>query len=260
VEYKILGPVGVRDDGQPVDLGTPKQRALLALLLLHAGQVVPTDRLVDLLWDGAPPARAEVSLRSYAANLRRVLPPDTLVHGAGGYRLAVDPADLDAHRFEAGVAAAEAAAAGGDLDRAHEVLTAALAEWEGPALADVASQPFARLEAARLEERRLVALERRFELELATGQGGDGLVAELERAVTTHPLREGLRALLMRALDAGGRTAEALAAYADLRERLADEVGLDPSPALQALEADLRAGRPPATHRRSGRGPNCCAR
>ena len=250
MDYRILGPVQVWTDAGPADLGTPKQRAMLALLLLHAGEVVSTDRLADLLWDGEPPPRAEVSLRSYAANLRKALTSDRpgalpiLTSEHGGYRLAVPAGALDADRFEAMVRSARSKAAHGKADAAIDELGAALDLWTGPALADVADSAFARARAAQLEEQRLGALETQLALELELGDAGR-LVPELERLVSSHPLREGLRALLVRALHADGRTAEALASLAQLRERLADELGLDPSPALRDLEAAIRSGTVP---------------
>ena len=244
MDYRILGPLEVRDGGQPVDLGTPKQRSMLALLVLHAGTPVPADRLADLLWGGAPPARAEVSLRSYAANLRKALGrDDVLTSAGGGYRLAVADHDIDAHRFEAAVRTARERAATGDRVGAVAALDDALGLWHGPALADVATNPVASAEAARLEELRLAALEARFDLLVGGGPAAAAAaIPELERAVASHPLREGLRASLLRALHAAGRTAEALSAYRDLQERLAEEVGLDPSPQLRALADAIRDG------------------
>jgi DNA-binding SARP family transcriptional activator len=246
VDYRILGPLEVRVGGRPVDLGTPKQRGLLALLLLHANASVSTDRLADLLWDGAPPARAEVSLRSYAANLRKLLQPDAALAGEpGAYRLTVDEAAIDANRFESLVASARASAAAGDASAALAAYGEALSLWRGPALADVSSLPFAAAEARRLEEHRLAAMEEGIALRVAGGAASAAAaLPELEREVRSHPLREDLRASLLRALHAAGRTGEALASYRELQERLADELGLDPSPALQALEAVLRDTSP----------------
>jgi DNA-binding SARP family transcriptional activator len=251
VEYRILGPVEARHDGQPVDLGTPKQRALLGILVVHAGQVVAGDRLADLLWDGAPPGRAEVSLRSYVANLRRALPDGAIASERGGYRLAVGDGDeVDALAFTAAVAEARRAAAAGDHRAAAAALEAGLVRWHGTALADLGGLAFGRTEAARLEEQRRAAVELRYELLLdAPATDVAALVPALEQAVADDPLREGLCGLLMRALDRVGRRTEALAAFAALRERLADEVGLDPSPALRSLEAAIRDGtvRSPAS-------------
>ena len=248
MDYRILGPLEVLDGGRPVDLGTPKQRSLLALLVLHAGTPVPTDRLADLLWDGSPPARADVSLRSYAANLRKVLGPDeVLTSGPSGYRLALGDDDLDAARFASLVRDARRAAAAGDRAAAIDRYAEALGLWRGDALADAATNPLAIAEAARLEEQRLAALEESFALRVETGPAeAAALVPELERVVARHPLREGLRASLLRALHAAGRTAEALAAFRDLQERLADELGLDPSPQLRGLAESIRAGSPAA--------------
>lgn len=255
MDYRILGPLEVLDGGRPVELGTPKQRSLLALLLLHAGTPVPTDRLADLLWDGSPPVRAEVSIRSYAANLRKVLGPDEgLTSGPDGYRLSVAGDAIDARRFEAIVAEARALAATGERAAATSRYDDALSLWRGPALADVATNPAAAAEAARLEEQRLGALEERFELGVSGGPGeASALVPEIERAVATHPLREGLRASLLRALHASGRTSEALAAYEDLRQRLGDEVGLDPSPVLRDLAEAIRSGTLPLPAGRTSR-------
>jgi DNA-binding SARP family transcriptional activator len=252
VQFGILGPLEVRDGGQQkIELGTPKQRAMLAVLVVAAGEVVSTDRLADLLWDGAPPARAEVSIRSYATNLRRVLDPhraadapsSLLVSGGGGYRLRLEDADvdLDARHFELLVADARSARAAGDAGAALGLLDDALALWRGPALADVAGEPFARGEAARLEELRIGAEEERLEALLDLGRHRE-VVAAVEPLLVLHPAREHLRAIHMSALNRSGRPSEALASYRDLREHLADSAGLDPSPALQALHDAIRSG------------------
>jgi predicted ATPase/DNA-binding SARP family transcriptional activator len=221
VEFRLLGPLEVLgDDGEPVALGGPRPRALLTLLLLHPNEVVSVDRLIDGVWGEAPPASAQNALQVHVYALRGALGSDRIVTRPPGYLVAVEDGELDVERFERLV---------GD-GRARE----ALALWRGPALADVAYEPFAQAEAARLEERRLGALEARIDADL---DGGDhaALAPELEALVAAHPHRERLRALQMLALYRSGRQADALAAYRDARAAL-DELGLEPSAGLRGLE------------------------
>lgn len=240
LELRVLGPVAALSDGLPIDLGTAKERALLALLALNAGKVVSADRIADDLWDGAPPAQASATLRVYVSHLRKAL-SGTISDGEliktqrPGYLLDVTPDALDATRFEGICRSARAAAAAGDHAGAADSLREALALWRGPALADVADQAFARLEANRLEEARLAALEDRIAADLALGRHAE-LIGELDVLTAEHPLRERLWAHRITALYRSGRQADALAAYRRLRERLADELGIDPSPELQQLE------------------------
>jgi DNA-binding SARP family transcriptional activator/streptogramin lyase len=231
MRYLILGPLEVRDGETDVALPGGQQRKLLAILLLHSGEVVSSDRLIEELWDGKPPETAAKALQGYVSSLRKQLGPETVETVGAGYRLTAAPEDVDAHRFEELLAEAR------PLERARAAakLREALALWRGPALADFAYDDFARNEIDRLEELRLGGTERRIDLELALGHHDD-LVPELEALVHTYPLRERLRGHLMVALYRSGRQAEALDAYQEARTALRDELGLEPSEELQALQ------------------------
>jgi predicted ATPase/DNA-binding SARP family transcriptional activator len=234
VDFSLLGPIEVRD-GDRVRRLSGKQGALLARLLLSGGQVVSAERLVDDLWGDAPPESARKALDVFVWRLRKAVPSLLIEKVGHGYRLDLQPDDrVDVHEFERLVAAGRAAAAQGDSGSASRLLADAVACWRGSALADLEEQ-FARAAASRLEELRLTAVEARIDAELAHGRDG-GLAAELEALVAEHPLRESLRALLMRALYRNGRQADALAAYQEARRTLIDELGIEPSPALQELE------------------------
>jgi YVTN family beta-propeller protein len=235
VRFGVLGPIELWADGRPVPLGGPKQRALLAFLLLHANETVSRDRLIDALWSESPPPSASESLDTYIYRLRKLTGRDRLVRHGGGYRLLVEAGEFDADRFELLVARARAAADAGDSRGAARMLTEALALWRGAALADVLYQPFACAPARQLEERRLDALESRVEAELEMGRAA-ALVPELEQLVADHPLRERLVAALMLALYRAGRQADALAAFQAARGRLVEELGLEPAPEVRELE------------------------
>ena len=235
MEFRILGPLEVWDDGGEVSLGGPKPRALLAVLLLHLNEVVPGDRLIDELWGEDSPEDAAAALRVNVSRLRKTLPPDVLTTRSPGYVLRVEPDQLDLHRFERLVDEGRSLLARGLAAAASERLRDALALWRGPALADFAYESFAQAAIARLDEIRLAAVELRIDADLALGRH-DELVGELEALVAEHPLRERLRMHLMTALYRSGRQAEALDAYQDARRALVDELGIDPSPALQELE------------------------
>lgn len=217
-------------------LGGPRQRAVLVLLLLEANTTVAVDRLVDRLWHGDPPASSTVTLQGYVSRLRRALVglPVHIATSAVGYGLYVDVDAIDTCRFDRLVGEGQAALAAGRPEEAAAALRTALELWRGPALADVAYEGFAAGEVGRLDELRLEALEQRIEADLILGHGG--LTAELEGLVARHPLREGFRGQLMRALHASGRRAEALRTYRTGRERLAEELGIEPGLALQRLE------------------------
>jgi DNA-binding SARP family transcriptional activator len=234
VEFRILGPLEVLDGGRTLPLAGERQRALLAVLLLHANEVVSTDRLLDELWGERQPTAGSTALRVRVSQLRKVLGKDVLVTRSPGYLLRVEPGELDLHRFEHLVEEAREAAP----DVAAGKLREALALWHGPALADLAYEPFAQSAIGRLDELRLVALEKRIDADLAVGRHAE-LIAELGGLVREHPLRERLRAHLMLALYRTGRQAEALEAYQDARRALVDELGIDPSPALQELERSI---------------------
>ena len=222
VEVKLLGPVALARDHEPVPVPRKKQRALLALLALHVGEVVSTDRLVDELWGESPPKSAVGSLQNLVSELRRLIGSDVLVTRSPGYLLELNPGLVDAHRFERAV-------------RERAELREALALWRGPALADVADEPFAQAEIARLEELRAAAREELFAADLALGEHAR-LVPELEAFVAQHPLRERPRGQLMLALYRSGRQAEALDVYRQTRATLVDELGLEPSAELHELE------------------------
>jgi predicted ATPase/DNA-binding SARP family transcriptional activator len=236
MEFRILGPLEVDGGGGPVRVPGAKERALLADLLVHAGRVVAADRLVEDLWGEEPPRNPANTLQGRVSALRRALGPagaELLVTQPPGYLLAVDPEGVDATRFQRLVAEADAAA--GEGPRAARLLRAALGLWRGPALAEFADQPWARAEAAKLEELRLAAQEALVDLRLAAG-GHAELVGELEALVAANPLRERLRGQLMLALYRSGRQADALRAYGETRATLAEELGIDPSPELQRLQ------------------------
>jgi DNA-binding SARP family transcriptional activator len=243
VEFRILGPLEVVEDGRAIALGSRKQRALLALLLLHAGRVVSRDRLIDDLWHGEPPAAAETTLRSHISRLRSALGASRLLSRAPGYTLVLVSEELDAVRCERLLADGREALAQGRASEAAERLRSALALWRGSALADVAYEPFAQGEIARLEELRLAVLEERIETDLALARHAD-LVRELEGLVAEHPLRERLRGQLMLALYRSGRQADALEHFQQARRVLTEDLGLEPSEALKDLQRAILAHDP----------------
>jgi DNA-binding SARP family transcriptional activator len=239
LDFRILGPLEVVDGERVIPLGGHKQRAALAVFLLEAGRTVSTDTLIDALWGEAPPRTAATSLQNLVSQLRQLLGPETLVTTPPGYRLAVRPEQVDANRF-ARLLSANRGAPPAERARA---LRQALGLWRGSVLAELGFESFALPEITRLEELRLVALEERFEAELELGLHGE-LVGELESFVDEQPLRERPRGQLMLGLYRCGRQAEALAAYQDARRMLVDELGIEPSPALQDLHrAILRQER-----------------
>jgi DNA-binding SARP family transcriptional activator len=235
MEFRILGPLEVWDEGSETLLGGRKLRALLAVLLLHPNEVLSADRLIDDLWGEVSPERAAAALRVNVSRLRKALPQDVLTTRSPGYVVRVEPDELDLHRFERLVDEGRSLLARGLAADASKRLRDALSLWRGPALADFAYESFAQAASARLEEIRLGAVELRIDADLAVGRH-DELVGELEALVAAHPLRERLRMCLMTALYRSGRQAQALEAYKDARRILVDELGIDPSPTLQALE------------------------
>ena len=238
MEICVLGPVEVRVNGAAAALGGPKQRAVLAMLVLRRNEVVSRDRLIDGVWGERPPEAAQRSLDSYVSRLRAILGPDRIERRAPGYVVRLEPGELDLERFETLLEEGRAAAANGDAANASEALRQALGLWHGPALADLLYEPFAADEAERLEERRVLALEERIDADLALG-GGPELVSELERLVSQEPFRQRLLAQLMVSLYRAGRQADALAAYEGGRQRLAEELGLEPGPQLRLLERQI---------------------
>jgi DNA-binding SARP family transcriptional activator len=247
VEFRILGPLEVVDDGgAPVDLGGPKQRAVLTILLVERGHVGSVERLIERLWGDEPPSSAVGSLQAYVSNLRRALEPDrsagakasVLVTQAPGYRLDVPDDAVDVTQYERLVADGEAALARGDVERAATALRSARALWRGAPLAEVAYETFARGEVERLEELRLVGVEAWARTELLAGRHA-AVVGELEALVMANPLRSQLRRDLMLALYRSGRQADALRVYKEGRAILRDELGVEPDADLQALEEQI---------------------
>lgn len=239
LEFRLLGPLEVRADGGRMSVEGPRQKALLALLLLHANEVIARDRLIGELWE-RPPESAENALHRVVSQLRKQLaagsagaPP--LATRPPGYVLEIDLEALDLHRFERLFAEGRAALRSDDAKSAAALLREALALWRGPALADLGDLEFVRAEAARLEELRLQALEERMEVDLRLGEAGE-LVPELEALVAREPLRERLREQLMLALYRSGRQADALTAYREARRQLVAELGIEPGPRLRELE------------------------
>ena len=239
LRYLILGPLEVRDGETAVPLRGGQQRRLLAILLLHGGEAVSSDRLIEELWHGKPPETAAKALQGYISSLRKQLGQDSVQTVGSGYRLDVAPEQVDVRRFEELLAEARPLDRGPAAAKLHE----ALALWRGPALADFAYDDFAQHEIERLEELRATGTERRIDLELALGRHDD-LVPELEALVRAHPLHERLRGHLMVALYRSGRQADALDAYRAARETLLEELGLEPSEELQALQRAILAHEP----------------
>jgi len=238
MEFRVLGPLEVRDEDRVLSIPGAKERALLAILLLEANRHVSSERLIDELWADRPPETARNSLQVRVSNLRKALGPGgshIVVSQRAGYMIRVEQGQLDLQRFEGLIEEGDAALGDGEAAVAAEKLSEALALWRGQALAEFASEPFARSAAGRLEELTLLALEKRIEADLLLGRDAR-LVPELETLVVRHPLRERLRAQLARTLYSCGRQAEALATLAAFRRHLVAELGLEPGPALRELE------------------------
>lgn len=244
MQFRLLGPVEADDADSPLPLGGVGQRALLALLLLHANEVVSSDRLIDELWGEEPPSSGVTALQVRVSQLRKGLgrAADRLETKPPGYVLRVAPGELDLDRFTQLL---------DDADRAEPAVAAstlreALALWRGPALADLAYESFAQRAIGRLDELRLTALERRIDADLALVRHAD-VVPELETLVAEHPLRERLRGQLILALYRSGRQADALEAYRATRDALVEELGIEPGPALQELERRILQQDPELT-------------
>jgi len=245
VEFRLLGPLEVAEDGRLVSLGGSRPRALLALLLLHRNEAVGIDRIVDELWPDQVPKSAEQIVRVYVSNLRKAIepsrldgPPSILVTRSSGYVLMVGPGKVDVDYFEELRAEGHRLLTAGDAESAETVLDHALSLWRGPPLQDFTYEAFARPEIARLEELRLATVEDRFDARLAVGHDSE-LVAELEQLVEANPLRERLRGQLMLALYRSDRQADALEAYQRGRRLVVDELGLVPSETLRRLETRI---------------------
>lgn len=260
MEFRILGPLEVRDNGRVLELGGAKQRAVLALLLLRANEVVSLDRLIDGIWGERAPGTAQKALHVYVSQLRKVLEPDGAPYQVirtepPGYVFAAGPEVVDRYRFERLAAEGKTALDVGDAARSAELLREALSLWRGPALADIAFTIADRTELDRLDEEWLSAVEERIDADLVLGRHAL-LVPELEALVARHPLRERLRGQLMVALYGAGRQADALEAYRDASRLLDEELGIAPGPALRELERrillqdpELGTPRPPARAR-----------
>jgi DNA-binding SARP family transcriptional activator len=234
LEFRILGPLEVRDGDKALELGGNRQRAVLALLAIHVGEVVPSERLITYLWGESPPPTASTSLQNAVSQLRKVLGAEVVETRAPGYALKAERSAVDARRFEQLLDEARSA----EADRRVSLLREALQLWRGPPLGDFAYEPFAQNEAARLEELRLTAVEERIEAELELGAASE-LIGELETLIREHPLRERPRGQHMLALYRSGRQAEALQAYQETRRMLVDQLGIEPTPALQQLHASI---------------------
>jgi predicted ATPase/DNA-binding SARP family transcriptional activator len=242
--FGLLGPLSATSDGEAIAVPGQKPRALLAALLLQPNQIVSRDRLIDALWGEDPPDTARNTIQVYVSQLRKLLPDGMLETAtAPGYRLVIEPDAVDLFEFVRLSEEGRTALGLGDAARAAETLRAALALWRGPPLADLAWEPFAHAEIARLEELRIAALEDRIDADLALGRHGQ-LVPELEALVVEHPLRERLRGQLMLALYRAGRQADALAVYQRARRTLVDELGIEPGESLRTLERAILAQDP----------------
>ncbi len=252
VEARLLGPLDVAHGGASIALGPPRQRALLARLLLDANHTVSIDRLVDDLWGEDVPGTAAKMIQIHVSRLRKLL-PGVLVTRSPGYAVEIPPEAIDAVRFERLRERGRAELASGSAAQAARCLREATALWRGPALAEF-DEPFAVTESARFEELRVACLEDRIDADLALG-GNSSLTAELDALVSQHPLRERLRRQHMLALYLSGRQAEALAAYRGLRDMLATELGIEPSPALRELELRMLRQDPTLAPTRTEAGP-----
>jgi YVTN family beta-propeller protein len=247
MDFLLLGPLEVRDRSRVIALGGRQQRAVLAMLLLRANEAVSRDLLVEGIWAERPPKSAGHIIESYVSRLRRTLAANgrtaEILTQPHGYALRVDAARLDLRRFEHLVSEGRARLEAGEAAGASHSLESALRLFRGPPLDDLASFPFADSEVRRVEELRLAALEGRIEALLASGRDGD-LIAELSVLAEEHPFMEGFHGQLMRALYGAGRQAEALAVYRDLRRRLVDELGIEPSASLRRLELAMLRQEP----------------
>jgi DNA-binding SARP family transcriptional activator len=254
ISLRILGPLVVElrsaDGGaEPIELdaGPLKQRLLLAILLCRCNAMVPATKLIDVLWWDGPPRTAHKNIQVYISHLRKLVEADgrtgRLRYRPPGYQLMLTPPELDVLRFEDLSRAGRLALRRGDPAAAADVIRQALGLWRGPALADLLTSPGLRAEAARLDDRRLAVYEDWFDAELMLGNHAE-VLAEIETVVREHPLRERLRSQQLTALYRGGRQVEALSEYDNLRQLLAAELGLSPSPALMRLYQDILSGSP----------------
>ncbi|GAB2880532.1 transcriptional regulator AfsR [Streptomyces deserti] len=243
LRFSVLGPVRAWRGDEPLQTGSPQQRALLAALLLREGRTATAAELIDALWGEEPPSQALAAVRTYASRLRKVLDPGVLVSESGGYAIrGLGEGALDLAVAQDLATEAEKARSAGDLCHARDVLRRALARWDGEALAGVPG-PYAEAQRVRLEEWRLQLLESCLDMDLEQGCHAEA-VSELTALTAAHPLRERLRELLMLALYRSGRQAEALAVYADTRRLLAEELGVDPRQGLKELQQRILQADP----------------
>ncbi|HVG75973.1 MAG TPA: BTAD domain-containing putative transcriptional regulator, partial [Thermoleophilaceae bacterium] len=240
MDFRILGPLEALDGARQIALGGHKRRAVLAVLVLHPNETLSGERLIDELWGESPPANALKTLQVHVSRLRKELPPDVLVTREHGYELQIELDEVDAHRFEGLLDDGRGELGAGSPDRALDALDRALALWRGTPLADLAYEPFAQAEIARLEDLRFAAIEESIEAKLALGRHGE-VIAQLEQLVEEHPYREHLHAQLMLALYRSDRQADALQAYQNARRRLVEELGIEPGARLRELEAAVLA-------------------
>ncbi len=243
IEVRLLGPVDARDDGRALDLGAPKARAVLALLALNHGRTIAAPRLVEDLWGDRPPASAAKALQVYVSQLRKALGQGAIATEVHGYRLASTASTVDVADFEARVAAGRSALAAGHADVAASALADGLALWRGDALEDLRDEPGLAPARAHFDELRLVVEELHGDALLASGRD-EALLPSLARLAREHPLRERFQEQLMLALYRAGRQADALAVYAELRRRLHDELGLEPSPRTRGLQQAILRHEP----------------
>ncbi len=244
MRFRILGPLEVKTGQDWVSIGAAKWRAVLASLLLRPGQVVSTDTLIDELWGDDPPARASNLVSIYVLRLRRLIGDSegqVLKTRSPGYQLLLGPDDLDTQRFGILMSQGREALTVGDPERAAQLLADSLALWRGKAMADVPPSAFVDAEAKRLDELRLAVLELRIEADIACDRGSLA-IPDLRRLLSDEPLKEKLWLLLMRALDAAGRHAEALGVYEQARTVIADQLGVDPGPEMQRAFQRLLSG------------------
>ena len=250
IDFCMLGPLEALDDGRTVPLGGTKQRALLGLLLLHPNETLSIDRLIDELWAESPPTSAAKAVHVRVSRLRKALAGENGTHAAElvvtrerGYELRLDPERLDSRRFERMVSEGRSELAAGRPERAAAALERALSLWRGAPLADLAYEPFAQPEIARLADLRVGALEQLIEAKLALGRHAE-VIGQLETLIGEHPYREGLRAQLMLALYRSDRQADALQAYQDGRRTLIEELGIEPGERMRQLERAILAQDP----------------
>jgi DNA-binding SARP family transcriptional activator/tetratricopeptide (TPR) repeat protein len=257
LEFRVLGPIEAWRDGREVELTGRKMRTMLAALLLRANRVVMIDHLVAMLWGERPPPTAVAQLHKYVSQLRARLGPDHIVRHGAGYQLKLGQHTLDLHVFDQGVRSARAALSAGRPAEAGQEIVAALGLWRGEPIAD-ATEHLVHAEATALAERRLAANLDRIEIDLVQGRHAE-VIGEAQLLLTQHPLNENLRRYLILALYRSGRVGEALTAYHDTRVLLAEELGLDPGPELQALHEAVLIGDPALHQAGATAGPGTAA-